>query len=220
MIGASNDIKLTWNWMLRPCVHLTSLIKLHAHNIYVWQLLTRIQNHQMVWQSLLCHIRLNTFSACGLSQIVTPLFPMFLPRDLLESGIGKEEKAMKKLQSVLTRLKARQAHQASLYHEAKTELHKFRVGWILSWVFFRFISVIPNNGAEVDNAGCNMTYLTWVSRLSFWLRHTLRLSDCLPNIHEVMVYYAQRSAKRLVLGCEKFVPALAYLFSLPLPGPA
>ena len=28
----------------------------------------------------------------------------------------------------------------------------------------------------------------------------------------------QRSAKRLVRGCEKFVPALAYLFCLPLPG--
>ena len=53
-----------------------------------------------------------------------------LPRDLLESGIGKEDKAMKKLQSVLTRLKARQAHQASLNHEAKAELHNFRVGWI------------------------------------------------------------------------------------------
>ena len=28
----------------------------------------------------------------------------------------------------------------------------------------------------------------------------------------------QRSAKRLVRGCENFVPALAYLFGLPLPG--
>ena len=28
----------------------------------------------------------------------------------------------------------------------------------------------------------------------------------------------QRSAKRLVRGCKKFVPALAYLFCLPLPG--
>ena len=28
----------------------------------------------------------------------------------------------------------------------------------------------------------------------------------------------QRSAKRLVRGCEKFVPALAYLFYLTLPG--
>ena len=28
----------------------------------------------------------------------------------------------------------------------------------------------------------------------------------------------QRSAKRLLRGCEKFVPALAYLFSLALPG--
>ena len=28
----------------------------------------------------------------------------------------------------------------------------------------------------------------------------------------------QRSAKRLVRGCEKFVPALAYLLCLPLPG--
>ena len=83
-----------------------------------------------------------------------PSLSLFLPRDLLESGIGKEEKAMKKLQSVLTRLKARQAHQASLYHEAKAELHNFRVGWILSEVVFRFISVIPNNnGADVDNTG-------------------------------------------------------------------
>ena len=44
-----------------------------------------------------------------------------LPRDLLESGIGKEDKAMKKLQSVLARLEARQAHQASLYQEAKAQ---------------------------------------------------------------------------------------------------
>ena len=28
----------------------------------------------------------------------------------------------------------------------------------------------------------------------------------------------QRSAKRLVRGCEKFVPSLAYLFCLALPG--
>ena len=33
-----------------------------------------------------------------------------------------------------------------------------------------------------------------------------------------MQEYLQRSAKRLVSGCEKFVPALAYLFCLPLPG--
>ena len=71
-----------------------------------------------------------------------PSLSPFLPRDLLESGIGKEEKAMKKLQSVLTRLKARQAHQASLYQEAKAELHKFRVGWILS-VVFRSNPIIP-----------------------------------------------------------------------------
>ena len=50
-----------------------------------------------------------------------------LRRDLLESGIGKEEKAMKKLQGVLTRLRARQEHQASRYREAKAELHTFRV---------------------------------------------------------------------------------------------
>ena len=30
--------------------------------------------------------------------------------------------------------------------------------------------------------------------------------------------YIQRSAKRLVRGCEKFVPALVYLFCLALPG--
>ena len=30
----------------------------------------------------------------------------------------------------------------------------------------------------------------------------------------------QTSAKRLVRGCEKFVPALAYLFCLAQPGPA
>ena len=61
-----------------------------------------------------------------------PLSLHSFPRDLLESAIGKEDKAMKKLQSVLTRLRARQAHQASLYQEAKAELHKFRVSWILS----------------------------------------------------------------------------------------
>ena len=31
-------------------------------------------------------------------------------------------------------------------------------------------------------------------------------------------YIVQRSAKRLVHGCEKYVPALAYLFCLALPG--
>ena len=61
-------------------------------------------------------------------ELSQPVDHSFLLRDLLESGIGKEDKAMKKLQSVLSRLRARQEHQASLYQEAKEELHKFRVG--------------------------------------------------------------------------------------------
>ena len=35
---------------------------------------------------------------------------------------------------------------------------------------------------------------------------------------DVTIQNVQRSAKRLVRGCEKFVPALAYLFCLALPG--
>ena len=35
---------------------------------------------------------------------------------------------------------------------------------------------------------------------------------------KINVHYIQILAKRFVRGCEKFVPALAYLFCMPLPG--
>ena len=38
--------------------------------------------------------------------------------------------------------------------------------------------------------------------------------------NQMVMQSVQRSAKRLVPGCEKFVRALAYLFCLALPGPA
>ena len=38
-----------------------------------------------------------------------------------------------------------------------------------------------------------------------------------PTIMQLQ-FIIQRSAKRLVRSCEKFIPALAYLFCLPLPG--
>lgn len=51
----------------------------------------------------------------------------FIFSDLLESGIGREEKTMKKIHGVLARLRARRGHQDSLHQEAKLELHVFRV---------------------------------------------------------------------------------------------
>ena len=47
----------------------------------------------------------------------------------------------------------------------------------------------------------------WLANLSWWLKH----------IH-TMASNLQRSHKWFVRGCEKFVPVLAYLFCLALPG--
>ena len=49
--------------------------------------------------------------------------------------------------------------------------------------------------------------------LQIALRHLGCAAHCARRNSNV-----QRSAKRLVRGCEKFVPALAYLFCLALPG--
>ena len=49
-------------------------------------------------------------------------------------------------------------------------------------------------------------YAAWATNMV-----DFRVQQCLTDI-------VQRSAKKLVRGCEKFVPALAYLFCLTLPG--
>ena len=41
---------------------------------------------------------------------------------------------------------------------------------------------------------------------------------CMKEMNKCQLCHIQRSAKRLVRGCEKFVPALVYLFCLALPG--
>ena len=58
----------------------------------------------------------------------------------------------------------------------------------------------------------------WASHFSQWIR-VLWLREAGIDAHEGGgVLDVQRSAKRLISGCEKFVPAVAYLFCLPLPG--